>query len=291
VEIFHIPVMLSEAMGVLNPRSGGIYVDATVGTGGHSEEILKFISSEGRLIGIDRDIEALKMAQKRLSDKRVILKRGNFSDMKNFLSEHGISEVDGILLDLGISMLQLKNPERGFSFTSDKRLDMRMDRDQEFSAWDVVNKYPEKELDRIFREFGEEHFAKKISKAIIRWRSKKTIDTCSELSGIVQRVYGRRGRIHPATKTFQALRIEVNRELDELRAGLDSSLRLLKKAGRLCIISYHSLEDRIVKHFMADSSKKGLLKVIIKKPIVPSPEELRSNPSSRSAKLRGAERI
>jgi 16S rRNA (cytosine1402-N4)-methyltransferase len=283
--------MLSEAMGVLNPRSGGIYVDATVGTGGHSEEILKFISSEGRLIGIDRDIEALKMAQKRLSDKRVILKRGNFSDMKNFLSEHGISEVDGILLDLGISMLQLKNPERGFSFTSDKRLDMRMDRDQEFSAWDVVNKYPEKELDRIFREFGEEHFAKKISKAIIRWRSKKTIDTCSELSGIVQRVYGRRGRIHPATKTFQALRIEVNRELDELRAGLDSSLRLLKKAGRLCIISYHSLEDRIVKHFMADSSKKGLLKVIIKKPIVPSPEELRSNPSSRSAKLRGAERI
>jgi 16S rRNA (cytosine1402-N4)-methyltransferase len=291
VEIFHIPVMLSEAMGVLNPRSGGIYVDATVGTGGHSEEILKFISSEGRLIGIDRDIEALKMAQKRLSDKRVILKRGNFSDMKNLLSEHGIFEVDGILFDLGISMLQLKNSERGFSFTSDKRLDMRMDRDQEFSAWDVVNKYPEKELDRIFREFGEEHFAKKISKAIIRWRSKKTIDTCSELSGIVQRVYGRRGRIHPATKTFQALRIEVNRELDELRAGLDSSLRLLKKAGRLCIISYHSLEDRIVKHFMADSSKKGLLKVIIKKPIVPGPEELRSNPSSRSAKLRGAERI
>jgi 16S rRNA (cytosine1402-N4)-methyltransferase len=283
--------MLSEAMGVLNPRSGGIYVDATVGTGGHSEEILKFISSEGRLIGIDRDIEALKMAQKRLSDKRVILKRGNFSDMKNLLSEHRIFEVDGILFDLGISMLQLKNSERGFSFTSDKRLDMRMDRDQEFSAWDVVNKYPEKELDRIFREFGEEHFAKKISKAIIRWRSKKTIDTCSELSGIVQRVYGRRGRIHPATKTFQALRIEVNRELDELRAGLDSSLELLKKAGRLCIISYHSLEDRIVKHFIADSSKKGLLKVIIKKPIVPGPEELRSNPSSRSAKLRGAERI
>ena len=278
-------------MGVLNPRSGGIYVDATVGTGGHSEEILKFISSEGRLIGIDRDIEALKMAQKRLSDRRVILKRGNFSDMKSLLSEHGIFEVDGILFDLGVSMLQLKDSERGFSFTSDRRLDMRMDRHQEFSAWDVINKYPEKELDRIFREFGEEHFAKKISKAIIRLRGKKTIDTCSELSEVVQRAYGRRGRIHPATRTFQALRIEVNRELDELRAGLDSSLRLLKKAGRLCIISYHSLEDRIVKHFIADSSKKGLLKVIIKKPIVPGPEELRSNPSSRSAKLRGAERI
>lgn len=283
--------MLREAVGVLNPRPGGIYVDATVGTGGHSEEILKFISSEGRLIGIDRDSEALKMARKRLSDKRIILKKGNFSDMESILSEHGISKVDGILFDLGISMLQLKNPERGFSFISDRRLDMRMDQHQEFSAWDVVNKYPEKELDRIFREFGEEHFAKKISKAIIRWRSKKTIDTCSELAEIVQRVYGRRGRIHPATKTFQALRIEVNSELDELRAGLDSSLRLLKKEGRLCIISYHSLEDRIVKHFMADSSKTGLLKAIIKKPIMPGPEELRSNPSSRSAKLRGAERI
>lgn len=283
--------MLREAVGVLNPRPGGIYVDATVGTGGHSEEILKFISSEGRLIGIDRDSEALKMARKRLSDKRIILKKGNFSDMESILSEHGISKVDGILFDLGISMLQLKNPERGFSFISDRRLDMRMDQHQEFSAWDVVNKYPEKELDRIFREFGEEHFAKKISKAIIRWRSKKTIDTCSELAEIVQRVYGRRGRIHPATKIFQALRIEVNSELDELRAGLDSSLRLLKKEGRLCIISYHSLEDRIVKHFMADSSKTGLLKAIIKKPIMPGPEELRSNPSSRSAKLRGAERI
>jgi len=283
--------MLREAIEALNPRPGGIYVDATVGTGGHSEEVLKFISSEGKLIGIDRDNEALKVAQKRLSDKRVILKKGNFSDMESLLSEYGIFEVDGVLFDLGVSLLQLKNLERGFSFTSDRRLDMRMDQDQKFSAWNVVNKYPENELERVFMEFGEERFSKKIAKSIVRWRGKKTIDTCYELAQIVQKIYGGRGRIHPATRIFQALRIEVNREIDELRAGLDSSLRLLKKAGRLCIISYHSLEDRVVKHFLANGSKKGLLKVITKKPVMPSPEELRLNPSSRSAKLRGAERI
>ncbi|MDI6890483.1 MAG: 16S rRNA (cytosine(1402)-N(4))-methyltransferase RsmH [Thermodesulfovibrionales bacterium] len=291
VEIVHLPVMVREAMKVLNPRPGGIYVDATIGPGGHSEEILKLIGSGGRLIGIDRDDEALRLAQKRLSNRRVVLKRGNFSDMENLLYTEGISEVDGALFDLGVSMLQLKDPERGFSFTSDKRLDMRMDRRQKLSAWDVVNRYPEKELERILREFGEERLSRKISEAIVRKKSKKTIDTCSELSGIVERVYGRRGRAHPATKTFQALRIEVNKELDELRAGLDSSLRLLKKGGRLCVISYHSLEDRIVKNFVAHCSKKGLLRVITKKPLTPGPEELRSNPSSRSAKLRVAERI
>lgn len=284
--------MLKEVIEVLNPVPGGIYVDATIGTGGHSEEILKFIGLDGRVIGIDRDSEALKIAEKRLKDKRVILKKGNFSHMENFLFEHGIFKVDGILFDLGVSMLQIKDPERGFSFTSDKRLDMRMDQEQKLSAWDVVNKYPEKELERIFREFGEERFSKKISKAIVRRRRKKTIDTCSEISWIVERLYGKkRGRIHPATKLFQALRIEVNRELDELRAGLNASLRVLKKAGRLCIISYHSLEDRIVKHFFSECSKKGLMKIILKKPLMPRLEEIRLNPSSRSAKLRGAEKI
>ncbi|MEW6215168.1 MAG: 16S rRNA (cytosine(1402)-N(4))-methyltransferase RsmH [Nitrospirota bacterium] len=291
MEITHLPVLLKKVVETLKPVPGGIYVDTTIGPGGHSEEILKLMASEGRLIGIDRDDEALKVAEKRLSDRRVILKRGNFSDMENLLYSEGISEVDGILFDLGISMLQLKNLERGFSFISDKRLDMRMDRRQKLSAWDVVNRYPEKELERILSEFGEERLSRKISKAIVRRRSKKTIDTCSELSGIVESVYCRRGRFHPATKTFQALRIEVNRELDELRAGLDSSLRLLKKGGRLCIISYHSLEDRIVKNFIADSSKKGLLKIITKKPLTPRHEERTLNPSSRSAKLRAAERI
>jgi 16S rRNA (cytosine1402-N4)-methyltransferase len=290
-EILHPPVLLTEAMEVLNPRPGGIYVDATIGSGGHSMGILKFIGSEGRLIGIDRDAEALKVAQERLTDRRVMLKKGNFSTMESLLREDEISQVDGILFDIGVSLLQLKEPRRGFSFTSDERLDMRMDRNQKLTAWDVVNRYPEKELERISREFGEEHLSKRISKAIVTLRSKKTIDTCAELSEIIQRIYIKRGKTHPATRTFQALRIEVNRELEELRAGLDSSLRLLRKGGRLCVISYHSLEDRMVKHFMILNSKRGFLRLITKKPITPSPGELGANPSSRSAKLRGAERI
>jgi 16S rRNA (cytosine1402-N4)-methyltransferase len=291
VEIVHLPVMVKEAIEVLNPIPGGIYVDATIGPGGHSEEIVKLIGPEGKLIGIDRDNEALRVAQKRLPNKRVVLKKGKFSDMESLLYMDGISEVDGILFDLGVSMIQLKDPERGLSFASDKRLDMRMDREQELSAWDVVNRYSEKELERILQEFGEERLSRKISEAIVRMRRIKPIDTCSELSGIIERLYRKRGRVHPATKTFQALRIEVNKELDELRIGLDSSVRLLKKGGRLCIISYHSLDDRIVKKFMAQSSKSGLLRVMTKKPMTPGSEELRSNPSSRSAKFRAAEKI
>ena len=291
MEIVHLPVMVKEAIKVLNPIPGGIYMDATIGPGGHAEEILKLIGSEGKLIGIDRDDESLRVAQKRLLNERLILKKGNFSDMENLLHRDGISEVDGIIFDLGVSMIQMKDPERGLSFNSDKRLDMRMDREQDLSAWDIVNRYPEKELEKILREFGEERLSRKISEAIVRKRRIKPIDTCSELSGIVERLYRTRGRVHPATKTFQALRIEVNNELDELRRGLDSSLRLLKKGGRLCTISYHSLEDRIVKHFMAQSSKRGLLRVMTKKPMTPGSEELRTNPSSRSAKLRAAEKI
>ena len=283
--------MVREVIEMLDLRQGGVYVDATIGLGGHSENILRLIGPDGKLIGIDRDDEALKVSENRLSDRRVVLKRGNFSDMEGLVYPEGISEVDGILFDLGVSMLQLKNLERGFSFVSDKRLDMRMDKRLKVSAWEVVNRYNEKKLGKILRELGEEWLSRKIAKAIVSLRSKKPIDTCSELSKIVEGVYGGRGRTHPATKTFQALRIEVNRELEQLSAGLDVSLRLLKKGGRLCVISYHSLEDRVVKKFMANNSKKGLLRIITKKPKTPCPEELMLNPSSRSAKLRGAERI
>lgn len=287
----HLPVMQEEVIEMLKPRQNGVYIDATVGPGGHSEEILEHIGPAGVLIGIDRDDEALKMAEKRLSDRRVVLKRGSFADMESMIHAEGISSVDGVLFDLGLSMLQLKNPDKGFSFASEGRLDMRMDRRQKLSAWDVVNRYPEKEIERILREFGEERLSRKIARAITTRRQKKSIDTCSELSALVEGVYGGRGRFHPATRTFQALRIEVNRELDQLRAGLEATSRLLKSNGRLCVISYHSLEDRIVKHFMAESSRKGLFRVITKKPLVPSTEEIRSNPSSRSAKLRSAEKI
>ena len=291
VESLHLPVMLEEVIEVLDPRQNGVYIDATVGPGGHSEEILKRIDAGGLLIGIDRDEEALKMAEERLSDRRVVLKRGSFSDMESMVYAEGILSVDGVLFDLGMSMLQLKSPDKGFSFAADDRLDMRMDRRQKLSAWDVVNRYSGKELERILREFGEERLSRKIARAITTRRQKKPIDTCSELSAIVEGVYGGRGRFHPATRTFQALRIEVNRELDQLRSGLEAASRLLKSNGRLCVISYHSLEDRIVKHFLTESSRDGLFRVITKKPLIPSADEIRSNPSSRSAKLRGAEKI
>ena len=291
IEIRHLPVMSAKVIEMLNLKQDGVYVDATVGLGGHSEKILQFIGSEGRLVGIDKDDAALKIAANRLQDKRVSLRKGSFSDMENLLSLEGVSEVDGILFDLGLSMMQLRDPDRGFSFASDKRLDMRMDETQKVSAWHVVNRCPEREIDRILWEFGEERLSRKIARAIIRWRGKKPIDTCSELSTIVEDVYAGRGRTHPATKTFQALRIAVNRELDQLKEGLQAALGLLKEGGRLCVITYHSLEDSIVKRFFVDSSKKGVLRILTKKPGIPSVEEIRDNPSSRSAKLRAAERI
>jgi 16S rRNA (cytosine1402-N4)-methyltransferase len=283
--------MREKAVEMLNIRQNGIYVDATTGLGGHAEAVLQEIGSDGRLIGIDKDDEVLQRAKKRLSDSRVMLMQGNFSDMKNLLCVNGITAVDGILFDLGVSSTQLRSPERGFSFTSDALLDMRMDRNQKLSAFDMVNRYPGNELEKILREFGEERLARKIAKAITQWRERKPIETCSELSKIVEKIYGIRGRIHPATRTFQALRIAVNQELAQLKNGLRASLHLLKQSGRLCVISYHSLEDRIVKHFMADNARKGLLRIMTKKPITPAPEEIRVNPSSRSAKLRVAEKI
>lgn len=275
---------------MLKIRQDGIYVDATTGLGGHAEALLREIGSGGRIIGIDRDDEALLSARKRLADSRVLLIQGNFSDMETIIFAEGITAVDGILFDLGVSSLQLRSPGRGFSFLSDAPLDMRMDRSQKISAQEIVNTYSEQQLERIFRELGEERFARRIAKAIVQWRRKMPLSTCAELSKIVEKIYGVRGKIHPATKTFQALRIAVNEELEQLVQGLQASVRLLKQGGRLCVISYHSLEDRIVKHFVAENVKQGVLSRLSKKPITPAPEELRMNPSSRSAKLRVAEK-
>lgn len=283
--------MLEEVIEMLNPKIGGIYVDATIGVGGHSERILDLIGPEGKLIGIDKDSESLGIAEKRLSGKGVVLKKGNFSEMESIILQEGIQQVHGMLFDLGISMYQLKNLKRGFSFFSHGRLDMRMDKGQNLSAWDVVNLYPEKLLEKILREYGEERRSRKIAKLIVKVRQIAPINTCAELTKLIERIYIRRGRTHPATKIFQAFRIEVNNELEQLRAGLDASLRLLRKGGRLCVISYHSLEDRIVKQFIIKNAKHSLLKIITKKPRTPSAEEMKNNPSSRSAKLRVAERI
>ena len=289
--IRHLPVLMREVTDLLSIVEGGTYVDATTGLGGHSEAMLQKVGNQGRVIGVDRDAEALRMTAERLHDTRLILKKGRFSELETLLASEDITHVDGLLFDLGVSMMQLKDLTRGFSFHSPDRLDMRMDGSTGLSAWDVVNRYSEKDLIRILREYGEEHAAPRIARAIVRERAKKSVDTCAELEDIVFRAAGRRGRVHPATKTFQALRIEVNREIGELEEGLASSLKILKSGGRLCVISYHSLEDRMVKNFIRDNAKKGALRPLLKKPITPAFEEIRENPSSRSAKLRGAERL
>ncbi len=287
----HIPVMVDEVLQILNIKDDGIYVDATVGCGGHSKEILKKLGEKGRLIGFDRDANAIEYASKILNDSRVILRQARFSQIEEVLVNLGIKEIDGILFDFGVSMLQLKDFSRGFSFHSDERLDMRMDQTTELTAWDVVNRYSEQRLLQILRDYGDEPFARKIAREIVKQRGKKTIDTCRELADLVSKIVLRRGKTHPATQTFQAIRIEVNKEFDELKEGLKQGINVLKVGGRICLISYHSGEDRIVKNFLKEEEKKGVLKILTKKPIFPSLDEVSKNLASRSARLRGGEKL
>ena len=282
----HVPVLLEPAVDLLLGNGGTLYVDCTVGLGGHAKRILEK-NPRAFLIGIDRDPHALEMAEENLKDfeGRFSLYHANFSDLDEVLHMEGISQVDGFLFDLGVSMLQLRSP-RGFSFQRDEPLDMRMNPEDRLTAYQVVNTYSERELERIFREYGEEPYAKRVAKAIVLARTKKPIETTGELVKIVTSVLPYRGgRIHPATRVFQAIRIEVNQELTALNTALHKTLDFLKSGGRLVVISFHSLEDRIVKNFI-----KNQLKVLTKKPITPNMEEVRENPASRSAKLRAGEK-
>lgn len=286
-----MPVMLNEIVEALRVKRSGIYVDGTVGLGGHAEGILRKAEGECTLIGMDRDEEALEIAGKRLKDYDVQLMKDNFSNMEDAVKGLGYKEVDGILLDLGLSTLQLKAEGRGFSFLRDDPLDMRMDTAQELTAANIVNEYPEKDLANVLWKYGEERFSRKIARAIVNARQRKTIKTCKELALIIEKAVKRRGRIHPATRAFQTLRIEVNKELTLLSMALDAGINLLGPKGRLCVLSYHSLEDRIVKHSFKDMAKKGVLTIITKRPLTPQKEERDANPSSRSAKLRVAEKL
>lgn len=287
----HVPVLLDEATDLLLGNSGRVYVDCTVGAGGHAKRILEK-NPDAYVVGIDLDEEALDLAENNLKDYegRFSLYRANFSQIDEVLEEEGLEKVDGFLFDLGVSMMQIKS-ERGFSFQIDAPLDMRMNRDQKLTAYRVVNEYSERDLERIFREYGEEKFSKKIARAIVTRRKKKPIETTSELAQIVWECYPpklRYGRIHPATRVFQAIRIEVNRELDNLKEALEKTPDLLNPKGRLVVISFHSLEDRIVKNFLKE--REDIFKVLTKKPLRPPEEEIEKNPPSRSAKLRAAER-
>lgn len=292
----HNPVLLEEALYFLNPTPGKIIIDATIGGGGHAEEIINRISPEGILIGIDRDSESLKIAHERLKkfQSTVKLINKNFRSIKEVISSLEIGEIDGILFDLGISSIQMEEGERGFSIKNPGPLDMRMDRKQRLTAKELVNRLDEQELSSLIKELGEERYHRRIARLIVSERKKKVIETTRELTQIISRSmpHERRWeRIHPATRTFQALRIRVNDELEEIEEALKAVPCLLKKGGRLCVISFHSLEDRIVKNSLKEFKSQGIFRILTKKPVTPAEKELLQNPRARSAKLRAAEKI
>ena len=307
----HVSVLLDECIESLNIKPDGVYVDCTMGGAGHSKEIVKRLSSKGLFIGFDQDKNAIETAKERLKDysDRVRFIHSNFENIKEELEKIGVYKIDGVLADLGVSSHQLDEKDRGFSYMQDAPLDMRMDVRKDFSAYDVVNTYSEEELARIIKEYGEDNWAKRIAKFIVEKREEKKIETTGELVDIIKSAIPKKARIdgpHPAKRTFQAIRIEVNNELSVINKMIQDAVSIMDKGGRICIITFHSLEDRIVKnefkelaldcvcppHFlMCQCDKKSLVKVITRKPILPSEEEINENPRSRSAKLRVAERI
>ncbi len=284
-------MMVGELVEALDLKPGLMVLDCSVGSGGHAAEVLPRILPGGRLVGIDWDEEALRVAEGKLSGPReeVLLARANFADAPEILAEFGIKKVDRMYYDLGLSSMQLDTPDRGFSFRSDGALDMRMDRSLRRTAADVVMKTSERELERVIREYGEERWARSVARAIVRTRQKKPIRTTGELAEIVSRAVRRRPRrIHPATRTFQALRIQVNSELEHLSRALERTPEFLSSGGVVAVISFHSLEDRIVKTDFRDKQRRGIYETVSKKPITPSADETRENPRARSAKLRVA---
>lgn len=306
----HISVLLQETIDGLDIKPDGIYVDGTLGGAGHAFQVCSRLSDRGRLIGIDQDAAAIEAAGERLKvfGDRVTIVRSNYSEMRRVLKDLGIEKVDGILLDLGVSSYQLDTAERGFTYREDAPLDMRMDQRQTMTARDIVNEYSESELYRIIRDYGEDRFAKNIAKHIVAARQEKPVETTGELIDIIRAAIPMKVRMtggHPAKRTFQAIRIELNRELDVLRDNLDDMIDLLNEGGRICIITFHSLEDRIVKTIFRKNEdpcicpktlpvcvcgRKSKGRVITRKPILPSEEELENNKRSKSAKLRIFER-
>lgn len=293
--IAHVPVLCAEAVGMLAPAQGGLFVDCTVGLGGHARALLE--AGATRLLGLDRDPSALDRARDMLApwQDRVTLVHADYRDLETVLSAHGVDAMDGALADLGVSSLQLDTPGRGFSFQRDEPLDMRMDVTTGATAAERLAAVPERELADVIFQFGEERFSRRVARRIVEERARAPIETTSRLAAIVRRAIPSRGysRIDPATRTFQALRIWVNHELDGLDAFLTTAVRRLRAGARLAVITFHSLEDRIVKHtFRALAQDDArLVTVLTKKPIVPGPEEVERNPRARSAKLRVAERL
>jgi len=290
----HKPVLIKEVLEHLNPSPGENFIDCTFGFGGHALDILEKIKPEGKVLGIEQDEEIITLIKKRIEDERLILVKGNFNNLKEIVRDNKFSKINGILFDLGLSSWHFDKSNRGFSFKGEDLIDMRLDSKLELTAEEIINEWPQEELIRIFEEYGEERYSKSIAESICRNRLINRIRKTSQLKEIIrQSVPGKykHGRIHFATKIFQAIRIAVNDELNNLIKALPQALSLLESKGRLAIISFHSLEDRIVKNFFRDEFKKGNLEILTKKPIIPNKDEKILNPRSRSAKLRVIKKI
>lgn len=291
----HESVLVKEINQLLDPKPGCRVLDATVGSGGHAEAFLERIFPEGLLLGLDQDLEAIRRSSDRLSrfGNHVLLVQSNFRQLDKVLEEKSIPSVDRVLFDLGVSSEQFSTPERGFSFMNRGPLDMRMDLKSDTRAADLINTLSEQELADIFWKFGEEHRSRRFARAVVEARKGKFIDDTQELAKIIRIAAGRRGsrRIHPATKVFQALRIVVNDELEAIREALGKAVKVLNPRGRIAVISFHSLEDRIIKNFFKQKVMEGELKILTRKVVRPSQEEILRNPKARSAKLRVAEKI
>jgi len=304
--VFHEPVLKEEALSFLVTAKKGIYLDGTLGGGGHSEAILKNINKSGRLIALDLDIDAIHFSLTRLKHKNFLVEQANFKNLGEVLKKLKIKRVHGILLDLGVSSYQINTAEKGFSYRASGKLDMRMNSKQQLTAHEIVNTFSEKKLCEIFKKYGEERRYRAISRVIIREREKNVIETTTDLQEIISMVLPYQNRVKSLSRIFQALRIVVNEELENLKAALESGLDYLTTGGRLVVISYHSLEDRIVKNFFKQESRRcvcppdlpicvcgepGRLKILTKRSIQPSKEEVQRNPRSRSARLRTAEML
>lgn len=289
----HLPVMPEEVLEWLNPGEGKIILDGTLGLGGHSSLIAEKLGPSGRLIGLDRDENAIEIATARLgaAECRVDICHSRYSDMLAALAGLGVEGVDGVLLDIGVSSMQLDRAERGFSFMREGPLDMRMDESTGMTAAEIVMTYSEEELARVIYEYGEEHFSRRIAGKIVEYRKQARIETTLQLAEIIESAVPRRGKIHPATRSFQGLRIEVNQELKELENGIEAAVSALNPGGRFVLITFHSLEDRIAKYRMRAIAEEGRIKLTKKKVIKPSYQECQVNRRARSAKLRVVEKI
>ncbi len=291
----HIPVLKDEVLKYLDPKENENFIDCTAGEGGHMFAILEKTTPNGKILAIDKDVRNIGLIEMKAKERglgsRVVVREGNYADIDKIVEKEEFGKVSGILLDLGISSWHINESGRGFSFQKDEPLDMRYCPGDGVTAWEIVNSWPPEEIELILREFGEERFAKRISEAIVFRRKVQKIDTASDLAKVISDNVPKTKRIHPATRTFQALRIVVNTELENIERVLPLALKILERRGRIVAISFHSLEDRIIKRFFREMSDEGEMKILTKRPVIPSDEEIKKNQRSRSAKLRAAIKI